>query len=358
MASRVPARVSRISSESLNSARLSAGMSRCCSPSQVRKLTGIPANSTVCPRPVDGSQPSCTENTMISSRPTQKVGSEKPRIEPAMIVRAANECGRMPAIRPSGIPSSTAISMAVSASSKVAGMRSNMSWIAGTLWVNERPRSPERAWRTNSAYCFHSGWSSPSAAVTRAISAWSACGLIRISTGLPIMYTPTKISSDITASAIALCSRRRIRKASMSTGDVSVYRPEFVRQSALVGARRIGDAFAGGPQVDLVIQRDDAQVADRDFGRLLQQLLAPGVVDSGERLVERRIHFGIRILAAVGCAHAALAVGGGEQGAQRRRRFGGYAAPADQQQAEFELGAAGEIERRGHRLHPCLNADA
>jgi len=38
---------------------------------------------------VAGSQPSITEKNMMSISPTQKVGSEKPRIEPAMMVRAA-----------------------------------------------------------------------------------------------------------------------------------------------------------------------------------------------------------------------------------------------------------------------------
>jgi hypothetical protein len=39
------------------------------------------------PRPVEGSQPSITAKIMINIRPTQNVGSEKPRIDPAMIAR-------------------------------------------------------------------------------------------------------------------------------------------------------------------------------------------------------------------------------------------------------------------------------
>ena len=76
---------------------LSAGITRCLSPSAVRKDHGTPNSSRVWPRPVDGSQPSCTANTMISISPTQKVGSEKPRMEPAMMLRAENEFGRRPA---------------------------------------------------------------------------------------------------------------------------------------------------------------------------------------------------------------------------------------------------------------------
>ncbi len=57
----------------------------------------MPNSSRVCPRPVLGSQPSCTAKTMISISPTQKVGSEKPRMDPAMMLRPENESGRNPA---------------------------------------------------------------------------------------------------------------------------------------------------------------------------------------------------------------------------------------------------------------------
>ena len=70
-----------------------------------------------------GSQPSCTANTMISISPTQKVGSEKPRMLPAMIVRATALSGYSPAYSPSGMPNTIDISTAVTASSIVAGIR-------------------------------------------------------------------------------------------------------------------------------------------------------------------------------------------------------------------------------------------
>src|SRR5678815_6153325 len=81
-------------------------------PSQFRKLTGMPNSSVVWPRPVDGSQPRNTENTMIIIRPTQNVGRLKPKIEPAMIVLLYHALGFMPATRPSGMPSTIAISIA------------------------------------------------------------------------------------------------------------------------------------------------------------------------------------------------------------------------------------------------------
>ena len=99
---------------------------------------------------------------MISISPTQKVGSEKPRIEPAMIVLAGIESGLSPAHSPSGMPSTIAISIAASASSSVAGMRSRISCDRRHV---ERERAAEvavqRACRGRSRYCSHSGLSRP-----------------------------------------------------------------------------------------------------------------------------------------------------------------------------------------------------
>ena len=93
----------------------------------------MPATFTVVPRPLGGNHPKCTENTMISTRPTQNVGRLKPTIEPAMMVRPTHDSGLRPASRPSGMPSTMAISIAAIASSSVAGSLARMSWMAGTL---------------------------------------------------------------------------------------------------------------------------------------------------------------------------------------------------------------------------------
>ena len=145
-------------------------MIRCRQPSSERKLTRTPKNWVVGPRPFDGSQPSITENTMISIRPTQKVGSENPRIDPAMIERPETELGLSPAQRPSGIPSVIAISIAANASSSVAGMRSRIRLSAEVLCTKDLPRSPCRAPQRNVAYCAHIGLSRPSAAIARSRS--------------------------------------------------------------------------------------------------------------------------------------------------------------------------------------------
>ena len=84
---------------------------------------------------------------------------------------AANESGFSPAHKPSGRPKTTAMIVATTASSTVAGMRCKISCTAGMLEANDLPRSPLSAAVRKCQYCTHTGLSSPSAAVTRAISA-------------------------------------------------------------------------------------------------------------------------------------------------------------------------------------------
>ena len=70
----------------------------------MRKETGTPKRLTVVPRPEAGRRGhpgirsgSSTAKTMISISPTQKLGSEKPRIEPVMIALLPGAWGRSPA---------------------------------------------------------------------------------------------------------------------------------------------------------------------------------------------------------------------------------------------------------------------
>ena len=171
MASRTPARVSRINSDSLNRARFTAGKIKCSKPSSVKKLTGTPNKSTVSPRPFEGNQPKNTANSMMSISPTQKVGKLKPRMDAAMIVLPINPSGLSPAISPSGMPKPTAINIAVKASSSVAGIRVMMSSSAGTPCAKLLPRSPVRAPTAKLPYCDQMDLSSPSATIARSRSA-------------------------------------------------------------------------------------------------------------------------------------------------------------------------------------------
>ena len=74
-----------------------AGSSAYLSPSQLKMDSFSPRTSVVGPRPVDGSHPSVTAKIRIRISPTQKVGSENPRIDPAMMVFDTTLCGRRPA---------------------------------------------------------------------------------------------------------------------------------------------------------------------------------------------------------------------------------------------------------------------
>ena len=71
---------------------------------------------------------------MISIRPTQKVGSEKPRIEPAMMARPAIAVGlEAGAQAERDAEHDRDAACATRASSSVAGSRSRISSSAGTL---------------------------------------------------------------------------------------------------------------------------------------------------------------------------------------------------------------------------------
>ena len=133
---------------------------------------------------------------------------------------------------------------------------------------------------------------------------------------------------------------------------------ELPRERVLVGARHIGDAVARRPQVDLEVQRNDAGVVDRELGRALQQRLALGVVDGRERILGQRVDLAVRIAAAVRGAEALVAVVGHQQRLQRRRRFAGARAPAEQHEAELEVGRLREERRRRHRDDLGVDADA
>ena len=85
MTSTVPARASRISSPSLNSARLKAGRIRWLQPSSEVIDKGMPSTLLTGPRPPDGNQPSSTAKAMINSRPTQNVGTLNPSTDRPMM---------------------------------------------------------------------------------------------------------------------------------------------------------------------------------------------------------------------------------------------------------------------------------
>src|SRR5262245_19001648 len=118
---------------------------------------------------------------------------------------------------------------------------------------------------------------------------------------------------------MALCISRRMTNTVIASlprpasprAPGSLRRLDELGQRVLVGARGVGEALARGPDVDLVVERDDAVVAQRRLARLEQNLLSRLVVDGGERLVELRVHLRVAVAAAVRRAPALV---------RRRRR--------------------------------------
>ena len=166
------------------------------------------------PRPVLGSHPSCTANTMMNISPTQNDGRLNPRMLPAIIPRASQPLsGRNPAYSPAGIPITMLISTAATASSIVAGSRCRITFIAGSLNTKLRPRSPCSTPNRNDEILLpHNGLSSPSDAIARARSAASASGEIRMSIGLPITFTPTNTMTVIASTTNTAWISRRINQ--------------------------------------------------------------------------------------------------------------------------------------------------
>ncbi len=78
----------------LKSDRLIAGRMTWLQPSCVTSEVDRPRNEPTSPRPPDGRTPSSTAKVMIRSMPIQKVGTEKPSTEKAMIALAPADCGR------------------------------------------------------------------------------------------------------------------------------------------------------------------------------------------------------------------------------------------------------------------------
>ena len=86
----------------------------------------------------------------------------------------------------------------------------------------------------------------------------------------------------------AQASRRRgrsVNRLGFGGRIASLHFGHPIGQCVLVGPGQVRQSLAQGPGVDLVVQRDHAQIADADLARLLQQLLALGRIDGGQRLL-------------------------------------------------------------------------
>ena len=93
-------------------------------------------------RPDTGVQCRMPENRMISNRPHQKIGMEKPVSERLINAWSKVEPRLTPAMMPAGRPMMVAMNSAHSDSSTVAGNRLRNSVRIGWRVTIERPRSP------------------------------------------------------------------------------------------------------------------------------------------------------------------------------------------------------------------------
>ena len=83
---------------------------------------------------------------------SQKLGMLMPKSPKVVPTLSIQELGLAPAQTPSGIASSVAMLIATTASSIVAGRRLRMTLITGSVYLNDRPKSPANADRRNFRY--------------------------------------------------------------------------------------------------------------------------------------------------------------------------------------------------------------
>src|SRR6185437_12055135 len=184
-----------------------------------RKVESVMTGSTKCSGPPmrpDGSQPSSTLNTKISSTPSQKLGTATPSTATVPAARSRKPPRLSAAVTPSGMPRIMPRTSAQGISTSVLGRRSKNASTAGCLMRIEVPRSPRIALPTKIANCSVSGPSRPSVLVSAArSSAVASSGTIR-STGLPVSRPRKKTIVATMQSRITPWIRRRAMKRFMT----------------------------------------------------------------------------------------------------------------------------------------------
>src|SRR6056297_80527 len=137
-----------------NIPKVKAGMIICLQPSIVKspllqKLKIV----IVSPRPEEGIIPKTIENKYINKIPTKNVGKETPNREPVIKILLIIFLGFADTKTPKEIPNITAKDSATKASSILAGKRSKISSITGTLVTYDIPKLPCKAFFKKLKYC-------------------------------------------------------------------------------------------------------------------------------------------------------------------------------------------------------------
>ncbi len=136
-----------------NTASVIAGSTRCFQPSNVSQPVDQPPSITTSPRPKLGNNLSITANTRISRMPIRNVGSDTPSSDNVMNTCEPKRPRRNAVYTPNGMPTTSAITAADSASSIVAGKRSTISEDTLRPWRRLKPNSPRTALPTKRANC-------------------------------------------------------------------------------------------------------------------------------------------------------------------------------------------------------------
>ena len=126
--------------------------------------------------PDDGSRRSVSENTRISTRPSQKLGVLLAVSATSMTARSTSVCGRNAATVPARTPVRLANSIAHAARTSVLAYLDSTSGSTGSLSSSDRPRSPCSARPSQVTYWTGTGRSSPSDWRTSSISCADAFG--------------------------------------------------------------------------------------------------------------------------------------------------------------------------------------
>src|SRR5436190_3492652 len=214
----------------------------------------------------DGSQPSSTLKTKISTMPSQKLGVAMPSTAIVPAARSRKRPRLSAATTPSGIPTSMASSIAQGMIASVFGRRERNTSTAGWRIRSDVPRSPCNALPMNATYCVKSEPSRPIASIRCArSSAVASSGSIR-STGLP-ENRPRKNTTVATRTRSKRpCNSRRaikppiggiLRAAPPARRSASRALPQSFLPRLLVGLRNTLEHVT-----ELVPARDGRELAD------------------------------------------------------------------------------------------------
>ena len=161
---------------------------------------------------MDGSQPSCTENTSISSMPSAKAGNEMPDTASVMPRRSGHLLRHTAEVMPITMPKITAHTMLAIVRFSVGQKRSPISSLTGRLLRSDEPNSPRTALVKKRTNCSGIGLSRPRSRRTRSTVASSASGPAARRAGSPGSRCTNRNTSTATISSVGITPSTRFTK--------------------------------------------------------------------------------------------------------------------------------------------------